>query len=204
MGVCRSIIVHFDKSILLKIYDNSRPPFWIELDEPVSQLVVQMAASELIEKYFEGVVHLFNNKAAVSDDILILKLKELILLLLQTKNSPNVINIMNGLFSQRTFSFKEVVRAHISEPISLETMAHLTNNSLSSFKREFKRIFRTTPGAYIIDKRAEKVANLLIVSDESIAAIGYECGFTSPTHLTKVFKSKYGETPSSYRMKYCD
>ena len=168
------------------------------------QFIVQMAASELVKKYFEGVVHLFNNKAAASEEILILKLKEIIQLLLQTKNSTQITQIMSSLFSERTFSFKEVVEAYIAEPVSVEELAQLTNNSLSSFKREFKKIYATTPSTYIIDKRAEKVANLLKVSDESISNIGYQCGFTSPAHLSRVFKTKYGVTPSTYRLNLSD
>jgi len=189
---------------LLKTYENSPPTFWKELERPMVQFIVQMAASELVKKYFEGVVHLFNNKAAASEEILILKLKEIIQLLLQTKNSTQITQIMSSLFSERTFSFKEVVEAYICEPVSVEELAQLTNNSLSSFKRKFKKIYATTPGSYIIDKRAEKVADLLMISDESISGIGYQCGFTSPAHLSKVFKSKYGVNPSTYRLNFSD
>jgi len=144
-GQLSSIIVHFHKDMLLKIYEHAPPPFWKELEAPLVQFIVQMAASELVKKYFEGVIHLFNNKVAVSEDILNLKLKEILLLLLQTKNSPQITQIMSRLFSERTFSFKEVVEAYISEPVSVEELAQLTNNSLSSFKREFKKIYATTP-----------------------------------------------------------
>ena len=199
-GKVSSIIVHFQKDVLLKIYDNSPPPFWKELEKPVVQYVVQMAASALVKQYFEGIVYFFRNRAAVSEDILILKLKEIILLLLQTEESSQITQIISSLFSQRTFSFKELVDAHIFAPVTTEDLACLTNKSLSSFKREFKKVYRTTPGNYIIKKRAERVAQLLETSDDSISNIGYECGFSSPAHLSRVFKSKYGLTPSEYRL----
>lgn len=203
-GQVSSIIVHFHKDLLLKIYKGSPPTFWKELERPTVQFIVQMAASELVKKYFEGVVHLFNNKAAASEEILILKLKEIIQLLLQTKNSTQITQIMSSLFSERTFSFKEVVEAYICEPVSVEELAQLTNNSLSSFKREFKKIYAATPGTYIIEKRVEKVADLLMISDESNSNIGYKCGFNSPAHLSRVFKTKYRVTPSMYRMNFSD
>nr|WP_246164386.1 AraC family transcriptional regulator [Xanthovirga aplysinae] len=111
---------------------------------------------------------------------------------------------MRSLFSERTFSFKEVIDANICHPRSIEELAQLTNHSLSSFKREFKKIYNATPAVYILDKRAEKVAELLKLSDESISSIGYHCGFTSPSHLSRVFKNKYGVTPKEFRLSLSD
>lgn len=198
-GLVSSIVVHFHRDLLLKVYEDSKPPSWQELEKPVVKYIVQAAASELVKQYFIGLVHLFDNQAALSDEILILKLKEIILLLMQTKESEQITQIMRSLFSERTFTFKEIVDAHICEPVTIENLAMLTNHSLSSFKKEFKRIFKTTPGVYIMEKRTEKVADLLRYSDESISGIGYQCGFTNPAHLSRVFKSKFGVTPSEYR-----
>lgn len=199
-GRVSTVVVHFHTELLKKAYQHEPPAFWKELETPVVQFIVQMAASELVKRYFESLVYLFEYREAVSEEILILKLKELIALLMQTESSPQILQIMRSLFSERTFSFKEVVDAHISTPATVENLAALTNHSLSSFKREFKRIYNDTPASYIMDKRAEKVAGLLAVSDDSISHIGYDCGFTSPAHLSRVFKNKYGVTPSEYRL----
>ena len=199
-GKISTLVVHFQRDLLKRVYEDGPPPFWKELDRPVVQYIIQQDASELVKQYFTGIQQLFQYQRAVTEDILVLKLKEIILLLLQTQNSPQVLQIMRSLFSERTFSFKEIVEAHICTPISIENLAMLTNRSLSSFKRDFKKIYKTTPGVYIIEKRAEKVAELLRISDESISNIGYECGFSSAAHLSRVFKAKYGLSPSEYRM----
>lgn len=199
-GRVSTVVVHFHTEILRQAYQHSPPAFWKELETPVVQFIVQMAASELVKKYFESLVYLFEYREAASEEILVLKLKELIALLMQTENSHQIAQIMRSLFSERTFSFKEMVDAHICTPATVENLAMLTNHSLSSFKREFKRIYNDTPASYIMDKRAERVASLLSVSDESISHIGYDCGFTNPAHLSRVFKNKYGVTPSEYRL----
>ncbi len=199
-GRVSTVVVHFHAPVLKQAYQHEPPAFWKELETPVVQFIVQTAASELIKRYFESLIYLFQHQEAVSEELLILKLKELIALLMQTDNSPQILQIMRSLFSERTFSFKEVVDAHICTPATVENLAMLTNHSLSSFKREFKRIYDDTPASYIMDKRAEKVAGMLSISDESISHIGYDCGFTSPAHLSRVFKNKYGVTPSEYRL----
>lgn len=123
---------------------------------------------------------------------------------MQTDNHPQVTQIIRSLFSQRTFSFRETVEAYLFTPASIPDLANLTNTSLSTFKREFMKIYQTTPASYIQDRRIERVAHLLRVSNDPISAIGYDCGFSTPAHLTKVFKAKYRKSPSQYRLDFSD
>ena len=201
-GSLDSVIIHFKRELILLVFENEKPALWEELNEPVNQYVVQNAASELVKFYFDSIAQLFHNKAALTDSILKLKLKEIILLLLQTENSEPVRQIIKSLFSERTFSFKELIDAHIRSSPSIENLAMITNCSVSTFKRRFKKIYHTTPNTFIINQKVERVANLLKVSDESISNIGYECGFNSPEHLSRVFKKKYGISPSKYRLNF--
>jgi len=196
-----TIVVHFQRKVLQKVYAQSKPAYWKELQKPVVKLIVQSAASELVKQYFEGLKHIFKYEEGLSEELLVLKLKEIVLLLLRTEKSEAMSQIMRSLFSEKTFSFKEVIEANICEPASLERLAALTHHSLTSFKKEFKRIYNTTPGAYMIEKRVERVAQLLEYSEDSISGIGYECGFASPAHLSRVFKDKYGISPTEYRLQ---
>lgn len=201
-GFVHSLIVHFNKDQLKRVFKGDKPKLWKELEKPVTQYVVQSAANTLIKFYFDGIAQLFKNKAALTEDILILKLKEIVLLLLQTDNSDSIRQIMYSLFSDRVFTFKETIDAYIHLPVSVEDLAQLTHCSLSSFKRKFKTIYNTTPGFYLLDKRLEHVSEHLQHSSESISTIGYQCGFTSPEHLSRAFKKKFGVTPSMYRLNF--
>jgi AraC family transcriptional regulator, exoenzyme S synthesis regulatory protein ExsA len=203
-GHIKSLIVHFNPDVLRKIYSNEKPPFWNELDKPVTKYIVQMAASNLLRHSVDGVIKLLDHVEAASELILELKLKEIVLLLLQTEDNPHVSQIMRSLFSERTFSFKETIDAHIFTSASVEDLAKLSNMSLSTFKREFAKTFHQTPANYIINKRIERVAHLLKFSDSSISEIGYDCGFVSPGHLSKAFKARFKKSPRQYRMAFPD
>ncbi len=203
-GNIKSLIVHFFPEHLKLAFTDTKPPHWKELESPVSKYVVQMATNNLIENFIISVQALFENKIAVSNELLILKLKELIMLLLQTKSSPDILKMVRSLFSEREFSFKEMIDAHLFEPLSVEDLSGLMNMSLSTFKRTFKKIYGETPGAYIIDKRIEAVAKQLLLSDAPINQIGYEAGFSNPAHLSRCFKNKYGYSPSQYRLNFLD
>ncbi len=203
-GQYEALAIHFYPEMLKKIYDNSLPSFLKKYNFAFHSNMVKLEASILIKKYIESLLFYFENPQLVTEDILILKLKEIILLLLQTENSPKVIEILNNLFSKKTFSFKEIIEAHIFSNVSITELAQLTHHSLSSFKREFKKIYQDTPANYIKKKRIEKAAELLLVSDQSISHIAYDCCFQDIAHFSRSFKAVYGHSPSKYRLSFKD
>lgn len=198
-GRYEAIAVHFYPEVLQKVYQHDLPTFLKQYNYSFHTNMVKVGASELVQKYIESLVFYFDHPNLVTEDILILKLKEIILLLLQTESSPRVVAILNHLFSERTYSFKEIVEAHICTDISLTDLAGLTNRSLSSFKREFKKLYAETPARYIMKKRVEIAARKLLVSDDSVSDIAYDCGFKDLSHFSKLFKATYGVAPSHYR-----
>ena len=198
-GYMETVIVHFNRELLAECFEGEKPQLWEELKTPVNEYVVQTAAGELVNFYFEGLKPLFDHQKALSPSILKLKLKEIILLLLQTDNSEPVRQITKSLFSERNFTFRELIDSHLYTPASLINLAQLTNTSLSTFKRKFKTEYNASPAQYILEKRLEKVAEHLRITDEPIAQVGYQLGFESPEHLSRSFKKQFGQTPSSYR-----
>lgn len=200
-GSYSTITVHFHEVVLKKVYADDLPWFLKKGAENNAPTIVKIHASQLVKQYIDSIRSYFASPEPIREELLVLKLKEIILLLLETENAPFIRQLMSSLFCRKTYSFKEVVEAHICSSISLAELASLTNHSHSSFKREFKRIYSDTPGNYIIQRRVEKVAELLLLSDESISHIAYDCGFKNLAHLSKVFKSRFGQSPSEYRLQ---
>jgi len=201
-GSIHSIVVHFNRTVLQNVFEGEKPELWEELEKPVTQFVVQSAASEMVKHYFDSIITFFENKEALTESILKIKLKELILFLLQTDNSEYIRQIIKSLFSERKFTFKELVEAHIEHTDAIENLAMATNCSVSTFKRKFKEVFNTTPAKYRLDKKLNNVANLLKTTDRAVNNIGYECGFESPEHLSRTFKKQFGVSPSQYRKNF--
>ena len=199
-GYLDALVVHLDRDLLRLAFEGEKPDRWEELTAPVTDYAAQFAAGHLVRHYADGVVHLFENEAALTDDILRLKLKEIILLLLRSENSDSVRQIVRSLFSNRAFSFKELVEAHIESAASVHDLAMATNCSLSTFKRRFKHLYNTSPGRYMTDRKVERAAHLLATSDAAITHIGYEAGFGSPEHLSRTFQRTFGMSPSAYRL----
>ncbi len=199
-----AVSVHFHKDVLEKIYDGSTSPFSGTNQNELMVNSTYVETHELIKQYINSIVHISDNQELLSEEFLVLKLKEILLLLLQTKNAPEVTGIMHNLFVRKNFEFREIIKSHICSSISINELAQLTNRSLSSFKKEFKRIYNDTPNSYIIGKRTERVAELLLTTDETISNIAYDCEFKTLAHLSRVFKAKYMVSPSEYRSNFTD
>lgn len=199
-----AITIKFHKEVLEQVYQDSATPFFKGSARPLHTNSTIVEGNELLKRFVHSLIYYFDHQEMISEDLLVLKLKELIVLLLQTDNAPKVLDIMANLFEKKTFKFKEIIKAHIFSSLSIPELAQLTNHSLSAFKKEFKRIYNDTPGNYIIDQRIQKVAETLPHSDETLSNIAYDCEFKTLAHMSRVFKAKYGVSPSEYRLNFSD
>jgi len=195
------VVISFHPDILKRIYEKELPFLLQQPKNSVSNQSSEKINNDfLIQKYIEGLLFYFENPSLVNDDILILKLKEIILLLSQTRNAATIQTILSQLFSPITYTFKQIIEANIFSQASIEELAQKTNLSISSFKREFSKLYNDSPANYIKTKRLEKAAQLLLASDNRITDIAFECGFNDLANFTKSFHDKYDTTPTSYRL----
>jgi AraC-like DNA-binding protein len=195
------VIVHFHPDILKKIYDKDMPTLLQKPKHAISNKSSERINNDfLIQKYIEGLLFYFENPSLVNEDILILKLKEVIILLSQTKSAEAIQMILSQLFSPLTYSFKQIIEANLFSAITIEELADYCNLSLSSFKREFAKLYNDTPANYIKTKRLEKATELLLISNNRITDIAFECGFNDLANFTKSFHDKYNVTPTNYRL----
>lgn len=202
---CHVVIVTFYPDILKKIYDREIPLLLQKPDNVVSNQSHQKINNDfLIRKYVEGLLFYFENPSLINEDILILKLKEIILLLAQSENAASVQLILSQLFSPAAYTFKQVIEANLFSQLTIEQLAERNNLSVSSFKREFAKLYNDTPANYIRNKKLEKAAELLLISDIRITEIAYDCGFNDLATFTKNFHDKFHCSPSNYRLKQKD
>lgn len=189
--------VHLFPEVLKELYVGELPAI-IERQSKVKRSEV-VASSNVIAEFVNSLDFYFNNPSLVNNDLLELKVKELILMLVQSKNVGSIVELVSGLYSPKKVHLKEVVELHLFSDLRLEHLAKLCNLSLSSFKREFKKVYSDSPTNYIIEKRIEKSKELLSHTEMPISEIAYETGFQDPLYFTRLFKKKTGESPSSFR-----
>lgn len=202
---CEAIAVHLYPEVLKKVYESEIPDFVKQYHKVKNQeQLVKVKDNALVDNYIASMTFYFENPQLVDDELLKLKLKELILLLLKTEKGSSVMEVISSLFSPREYSFKEVIDAHIFSNLTIEHLARLTNMSVSSFKREFARIYNDTPAHYLRGRRMERAATLLRVSDQRITDIAFECGYTDIAHFSSSFQEIHGLSPTQFRLNQKD
>ncbi len=200
---CEAIAVHFHQDILKKIYDTDFPAFIAKAEKEQKHTgISKVKADSTLQHYISSMIFYFENPHLVSDELLILKLKELLLLLVKTDNSDAITNLVAKLFSPKEYSFKQIIEANIYTNLSIDQLAQLSNISTSTFKREFNKLYQTSPAQYFKTRKLEKAAQLLSNTDNRISDIAYECGFNDVAHFSKSFQETYHLAPSQYRLSH--
>ena len=78
----------------------------------------------------------------------------------------------------------------------MEKFGYLTGRSLTTFKRDFKRIFNTTPQKWLTKKRLELAHYQFVEKKKKPVDVCYEVGFENLSHFSYAFKKQFGYSPS--------
>ncbi|MBW3129443.1 helix-turn-helix transcriptional regulator [Hymenobacter profundi] len=89
------------------------------------------------------------------------------------------------------------MRQHFRFNVDLRQLAYLTGRSLASFKRDFHRIFRTSPARWLYQQRLAEAHYLLQEEHKRPSDVYHEVGFESLAHFSHAFKRQFGYPPSS-------
>ena len=110
---------------------------------------------------------------------------------------------MRGISSEYEIArVQHYMEQHYGEKITLMQLAELSNISVSSLSRGFKKEIGLSPMDYLMQVRLEKAKRLLRRPERTVTEIALYCGFSSSAHFTDVFGKNYGRTPNQYRKNY--
>ena len=97
---------------------------------------------------------------------------------------------------------KDLADARYAEPLGVEDLASAAGLSPAHFSREFRAAFGESPHGYLLTRRLERAAALLLTTDRSVAEICFEVGLSSVGSFTTSFTRTFGVSPSAYRARY--
>ena len=95
----------------------------------------------------------------------------------------------------------DYIHNHFAEPLTVEEIARHIGLNRSYFSSIFKKQTGQAPIEYIQNFRLTKAVHLLNTSTLSIAAIAYSCGYQQPESFIRIFRMRYGLSPSAYRKR---
>ena len=89
----------------------------------------------------------------------------------------------------------QAMEQNIEEPISPSILAKDVGMSTRQLERLFRRYLNRSPKRYYMELRLQKARNLLMQTDMSVINVALACGFASPSHFSKCYRSHYDTTP---------
>ncbi|MFJ4455856.1 AraC family transcriptional regulator [Pseudomonas sp. NPDC089392] len=105
---------------------------------------------------------------------------------------------MHGEGNPRLDVAAAFIRAHRSDPLSLEDICAACGLSRSYLIRAFRHRFGLTPHGYLLDQRVQ-LARAQLRQGRAIAEVAQEAGFADQAHLQRAFKQHLAATPGHYR-----
>ncbi len=191
-----AIFMHFKRNFLREVFqkfERSDLPGEVE-KHPRS--VVKLPDTPDIKGLFLSMTPYFNSEVKPSDDIMCLKMLEGI---------HSLLNIDKRFFPT-LFDFTEPWKIDILDfmdenymyDLSIEEIASFTGRSLSTFKRDFKKISGLPPEKWLIRRRLEAAQNMLRETGKSVTDVYVEVGFKNMSHFSTAFKKQFGVAPSHY------
>ena len=97
---------------------------------------------------------------------------------------------------------KAFIDAHISEDLSVKTLAKKMGYSEKYFIKLFNDHFGDTPAQYIKGTRLAMAKRELLYSDNKVMYIANKLGYSSAEKMSKDFKKYTGFSPSEFRKKF--
>jgi AraC family transcriptional regulator, glycine betaine-responsive activator len=93
----------------------------------------------------------------------------------------------------------QLMEENIERPLPLESIAKSTGLSRRQIERLFKRDLNCVPKRYYLEMRLRRARELLLQTAMPITDITAACGFQSPPHFSKCYRSQFGYPPSEER-----
>ncbi|HET9747081.1 MAG TPA: AraC family transcriptional regulator [Chitinophagaceae bacterium] len=164
-----------------------------------NELLIPLRVTSIMTAYFESLIPYFYSEVKPSEDLLELKFRELLLNILDNPENDELKIYMLHLLSPQYESFQQVMEVNCLYNLSLQDYAKMLNFSLSSFKRHFISVYKTTPGHWLQEQKLKHAYHLLVSTAKPINDISFESGFESSTHFSHLFKKRFGLSPLKYR-----
>jgi AraC family transcriptional regulator, exoenzyme S synthesis regulatory protein ExsA len=194
-----SLIIFVPDQFIVDVIKNSDIRLIASKAKSFADSVMRVEVDKILRTYFDSVLAYFGHKDGPPPSLLELKFKELILNIISSRCNSHLSEYLRSLCEKNTACMREIMERNYAYNMKLEQYALLCGQSLTSFKRNFKSTFHTTPGKWLIRKKLEYARHLLSASDKNINEISFDCGFENTSHFIRIFRQTYDSTPLQYK-----
>lgn len=101
----------------------------------------------------------------------------------------------------RIYEARDYLSQHYVTPPSLAELSRMVGINQTKLKAGFKQAIGMTVYHYVIERRMECAAELLLAGSHSVSEVAYMVGYEYPANFTYAFKKRFGHLPRGLRSK---
>jgi AraC-like DNA-binding protein len=156
---------------------------------------------KFIQNFVSSLEQILSLTKTMQSKILKNKFEEIMLYLVY-KNGADFLNNLTTKLDDKIVRLTAIVENNKLNRLSLEELAFLSNMSISTFKREFAKLYNQTPMKWFNEQRLNHVAFLLKANNYRPIELYEEAGYENLSNFVQAFKKNFGMTPKQFQMKH--
>lgn len=187
----KSLSLRFDETLLRQISagEDFQPG-----EQRKGPAFIDLSDAQHLHYFMESLLQyqeLLDNKAP---ELLALKQQEALMLLF--RHDPGLKHILLDLSDPYKIDLEAFMQKNYHFNVRLERFAYLTGRSLATFKRDFQKIFQTSPRNWLQWRRLQEAYFLITQKQQRPNDIYLDLGFEDLSHFSFAFKKQFGQPPT--------
>lgn len=191
----RSILFFFSDEALLQFIQKHKIP---TPKKTKQASIYSFEYDAFLKTFVVGLLDISKLKPEIQTSLLAVKFEELMLYLKEINGIEFLFSLITTTNSQHQH-FVETVASNTLNKLTIKELAFLSNMSVSTFKREFKKQYDSAPSKWFLEKRLDHAAYVLKNTSKRPSDIFEEIGYESLSNFIQAFKTKFGVTPKQYQ-----
>lgn len=108
----------------------------------------------------------------------------------------------HGALDHRIRRAVDYLGTHYHESVTLSSLSHRCQLSVSRLAHLFREQVGVTPGKFLEAQRLYRAKQLLVSTQLPVAKVAYSVGFDNPYYFSRRFKRNTGLSPKVYRQRF--
>jgi AraC-like DNA-binding protein len=187
----KAVVIFFTSKRLKEFYSNNP----IQLREPHTHKIKTFEKHPLLESFFASLTPYFDLESELPEKIVAIKIEEALTILRSI--DKDIDNLLADFSEPYKINLTDFMEKNYMHNLTMEKFGYLTGRSLTTFKRDFKKAFNTTPQKWIIKKRLELAHYQLSEKGQKAIEVYLETGFENLSHFSFAFKKHFGYAPTN-------
>ncbi|WP_020570925.1 AraC family transcriptional regulator [Neolewinella persica] len=193
----RSLLFYFDDEQIHAFLQHSRV---MEADHQAAPDHLKFEQFPAISTFVQSFLDIYGN-GRHGKQFLQPKLLELLHLLNAQSNDKAFAEFLFRLSLPRKRNIRTFMEANYDKPLKMEDYAYLTGRSASTFRRDFKAQFRTTPQQWVKDQRLNKAHQLATNQEMPVTEMAFEVGYDNVSYFIREFRNRTGLSPKQFMLR---